>query len=281
MSSPSFNGARVLVLESRRARELSSIVSSYGGVPIAAPSMREVPLDSNTEAVAAARALIAGQFDIVVLLTGVGARAWLDIAGEVCGARDEFVAALSRVRIAVRGSKPLAVLRELHVPAWVTAPEPNTWRELLAAVDAAGGGMLRDARVAVQEYGASNPELIAGLETRGAVVTAVPVYQWTLPEDLEPLRDGIRRLVAGEVDVVLFTTGTQAVHLMQVAEAMQAGDAVRRALAGVLVASIGPTTSEELRRRGIVPRFEPSHPKMGYLVRETAELLAAGADDRA
>jgi uroporphyrinogen-III synthase len=68
---------------------------------------------------------------------------------------------------------------------------------------------------------------------------------------------------------------------MQVAEAMQAGDAVRRALAGVLVASIGPTTSEELRRRGIVPRFEPSHPKMGYLVRETAELLAAGADDRA
>jgi uroporphyrinogen-III synthase len=273
-STPSFKGARVLILESRRAREMASIVTSYGGVPISAPSMREVPLESNTDAANAARTLIDGGFDAVVLLTGVGTRAWLDVADKVCAAREAFIDALRRTKIAVRGPKPLAVLRELQVPAWVTAPEPNTWRELLAAIDAAGADALRGKRVAVQEYGASNRELLDGLSARGAHPTAVPVYQWTLPEDLQPLQSGITSLVNGGIEVALFTTGTQAVHLMQVADSMQLTDRVRGALSRVLVASIGPTTSEELERLGIAKRLEASHPKMGFLVREAAEAQA-------
>ena len=270
----------MLLLESRRAREMASIVTSYAGVPISAPSMREVPLESNTEAALAARTVIDGGFDCVVLLTGVGTRAWLDVADQVCGAREPFITALRRVRVAVRGPKPLAVMRELQVPVWVTAPEPNTWRDLLAALDAAGTSAIRDARVAVQEYGMSNPELLAGLGERGAHVTRVPVYQWTLPEDLEPLRHGISSLTDGAVDVALFTTGTQIVHLMQVAGEMQQEDAARSALQRVTVASIGPTTTEELKRHGIEPTLEASHPKMGFLVREAAELMS-GLDDRA
>lgn len=277
--NPSFNGARVLLLESRRARELASIVTSYGGVPISAPSMREVPLASNTEAAAAAHALIDGAFDVVVLLTGVGTRAWLDVADRVCGAREAFVEALRRVKVAVRGPKPLGVLRELQVSAWVTAPEPNTWRDLVASLDAAGSDVLRGARVAVQEYGMSNADLLQELTARGATITRVPVYQWQLPEDLEPLREGIRRLSAGDVDVALFTTGTQLVHLLQVADSLGHGDAVRNGLRRTIVASIGPTTTEELRRHGLEPRLEAAHPKMGFLVRDTAELFA-GLNDR-
>lgn len=278
-AQPSFKGARVLILESRRARELAAIVTSYGGVPISAPSMREVPIESNTEAAGAVRAVIAGAFDVVVLLTGVGTRAWLDVADRVVGAREAFVEAMTRARVAVRGPKPLAVLRELQVPAWVVAPEPNTWRDLVAALDETGPDALRGMRVAVQEYGATNADLLDALRRRGAQVTRVPVYQWDLPEDLQPLRTGIMRLVNGEVDVALFTTGTQAVHLMQVAESMQLAERVRGALARALVASIGPTTSEELERQGIERRLEASHPKMGFLVREAAELLS-GLDDR-
>ena len=241
--------------------------------------MREVPLASNTEAAAAAQALINGAFDIVVLLTGVGTRAWLDVADQVCGARDPFVEALRRVKVAVRGPKPLAVLRELQVPAWVTAPEPNTWRDLVASLDAAGSDVLRGARVAVQEYGMSNADFLRALTARGGVLTRVPVYQWQLPEDLEPLREGIRRLAAGDIDVALVTTGTQVVHLMQVADLSDCGNLARDGLRRAVVASIGPTTSEELRRHGIEPRLEASHPKMGFLVREAAELVA-GLNDR-
>jgi uroporphyrinogen-III synthase len=125
--------------------------------------------------------------------------------------------------------------------------------------------------VAVQEYGASNPDLMAGLEARGARVTRVPVYQWALPEDLGPLRNAVRAIVDRELDVALFTTATQVVHLLKVADEMALGDRVRAGLARMVVASIGPTTSQELRQQGIQVDLEPSHPKMGFLVREAAE----------
>jgi len=271
-SRPSFAGLRVLVAESRRAREMASLVTSYGGDPLSAPAMREVPLESNTEAIVFAEALERGDVDLVVLLTGVGTRALVAVVEAVRGSRDGFVAALRRTRVVARGPKPVAVLRELDVPIWMTAPEPNTWRELLAALDARRGELsLEGLRVAVQEYGVANPELLAGLESRGAHVTRVPVYQWALPEDLEPLRAAVRAVVAGEVDVALFTTATQFVHLLQVAEEAGARDGVLDGLRRMVVASIGPTTTEELRRHGLAPDLESSHPKMGFLVREAAE----------
>jgi len=272
MAAPTFDGLRVLVLESRRVREMASLVSTYGGQPVQAPSMREVPLESNTEALAFADALVRHEFDLVVLLTGVGTRALVQLVEQVRGTRDAFVAALAATRIVARGPKPVAVLRELKITPWLTAPEPNTWRELLAALDGQRSELpLTGLRVAVQEYGASNPSLLAGLEERGAVVTRVPVYQWALPEDLEPLRAGIRALVSGDIDVVMFTTATQVAHLRRVAVDMGLEGALMEAFGRVFVASIGPTTSEELREQGMTIDFEPSHPKMGFLVREAAE----------
>lgn len=271
VSQPSFDGRSVLVLESRRAREMASIVESYGGRPLVAPSMREVPLESNTEALAFADAVIRQEFDLVVLLTGVGTRALLELVDTVRGQRDAFIAALGRIPIASRGPKPTSVLREIGLTPWVQAPEPNTWRELVASLDQrAEEAPLRARRVAVQEYGAPNPELLKALEERGALVTRVPIYQWALPEDLEPLREACRALAAGTIDVVLLTTATQVQHLLQVAAELGLTDGVRAGLGRATVASIGPTTSEALRRQGIRIDLEPSHPKMGFLVREAA-----------
>ena len=254
---------------------MASLVTTYGGQPITAPSMREVPLETNTEALAFADALGRGEFDVVILLTGVGTRALVAVVEGVRGSREHFIDALRQTRVVARGPKPVAVLRELSVPVWLTAPEPNTWRELLAALDEKQTELsMRGCRVAVQEYGASNPDLLAGLAARGASVTKVPVYQWALPEDLEPLEAACRALSDGSVDVALFTTATQIVHLLKVADTMGLRERVRAGLARVVVASIGPTTSEELGQQGIAPDLEPSHPRMGFLVREAAERAA-------
>ena len=268
---------RVLALESRRAPELAKLIVTYGGEPMVAPSMREVPLESNKEALAFSARLLAGEFDMVIFLTGVGARAILSVVETVNG-RGEYIAALHRVKVVARGPKPVAALREIGVTPVITAPEPNTWHELLRALDDAGKETqelgLQGMRVAVQEYGASNPELLAGLRERGAQVTRVPVYQWALPEDLGPLRVAIKAIAEGTVEVVLFTTAVQAIHLFQVAAEMNLEEPVKNGLKRAIVASIGPTTTEELQRRGIRADLEPSHPKMGYLVKETSEQAA-------
>ncbi len=267
----------MLALESRRGPELAKLISSYGGEPVVAPAMREVPLESNKEALAFAAALLAGEFDMVIFLTGVGARALLSVV-ETAYKREDYIAALQGVNVVARGPKPVAVLRELGVTPAVTVPEPNTWRELLLALDEAGASReelrLRGARVAVQEYGVSNPELLSGLRERGADVTRVPVYQWAMPDDRAPLQAAVKALANEEIDTVLFTTSVQVAHLFQMAAEMKLEDLMRLGLNRTIVASIGPTTSEELQRRGIRADLEPSHPKMGFLVKEAAEQSA-------
>jgi uroporphyrinogen-III synthase len=269
-----FAGLRVLSLESRRGAEMGKLIASYGGEAVIAPSMREIPLESNTEALAFGRTLFAGGFDFIIFLTGVGTRALARVV-ETIYPLEKYLAELRKVAVVARGPKPVAVLREWNIPIAVTAPEPNTWRELLRALDEnAAAFPLKGRRIAVQEYGVPNAELTAGLASRGAQVTSVPVYEWAFPADTGPLRSAVAAIARNEIDVILFTTATQADHLLQIAAEMNEEDALRRALSRMVVASIGPTTSERLREFGIAPDMEPAHPKMGYLVSESAQRSA-------
>jgi uroporphyrinogen-III synthase len=261
-----FDGLRVLSLESRRAAEIATLIRNQGGEPFVAPSMREAPLDRNDAAFDFAERLFRGEFDMMILLTGVGTRA----LNQLLATRypeGQFAGALRKITVAARGPKPVAALREMGVPIAVTAPEPNTWRELLEALNGRP-----ERRIAVQEYGRSNPELLAALRERGAEVTSVRIYQWALPLDTAPLREAVRRLAAGEVDFALFTTAIQVSHMLQIAAEEGVEAEVRSQFEQrVVVASIGPSCSEMLEEHGLPTDIAPSHPKMGFLVKETAD----------
>ena len=263
---------RVVAFESRRAVEMAALIRKQGGEPFVAPSMREVPLAEQPAALDFARALAAGEVDVLVCLTGVGTRALAEaVTPEL--PRDRLTALLGRTTLVARGPKPVAALRELGLTPAVMVPEPNTWRELLAAID--GAGAVAGKRVAVQEYGVSNPELLAGLRDRGAVVMPVAVYRWALPVDLAPLHEAIRRVAAGEVDVALFTSATQVAHVLQVAATMDLREPVVAGLGAAVVGSIGPVCTAALREADIDVDLEPSHPKMGVLVIETLRSVPA------
>jgi uroporphyrinogen-III synthase len=212
----------------------------------------------------------------VILLTGVGTRTMVQAVAERC-APARFAELLGATTLIARGPKPVAALREIGLAPALTVPEPNTWRELLAALDARGGVAGR--RVAVQEYGRANPELIDGLERRGAAVLRVPVYRWAMPEDVEPLRDAARRWAKAEIDVAVFTSARQIDHFMRVADELGARAAIIGAARHMLIASIGPVCSEALRAEGLPVDLEPEHPRMGHLVGAVARrgpaLLAA------
>lgn len=271
MPTVGFAGLRVLSLESRRAREIAQLIVNNGGRPVVAPSTREVPQGPNAEELSFAERLRRDEFAAVIFLTGVGTRHLAQAIESVCP-RDQFVAALSRTKVVARGPKPVAVLREFGIPVALTVPEPNTWHEILKALDENRERVpVRGRQVAVQEYGVPSPELYAGLRERGAEVFPVPVYKWQPPEDTGPLREAISALSRGEIDVAIFTSSVQIHHLFQFTEEMKLTDQVLRGLRRAVVASIGPTTSETLRERGIPVDLEASHPKMGFLVKEAAE----------
>lgn len=259
---------RTVSLESRRSEEMARLLQRHGLQPIEAPSLREVPLSDQRDALAFGEALMTGACDLAVLLTGAGARSLFDVL-VTRWPRADVLRALGAVPLACRGPKPVAVLKELGLKPALTAPEPNTWRDLLgalASIDLAGK------RVWVQEYGRPNEALLDVLRERGAQVHSAAVYAWQLPEDLEPLRRAIAALCDGAADAILFTSARQLDHLIEVAAQMGREPALRSALAErVLVVSIGPMTSEALAEQGLRADLEPAHPKMGHMVKALAE----------
>jgi uroporphyrinogen decarboxylase len=265
-----FEGLEVVAFESRHAPEMAALITRFGGVPRVAPALREAPLEEDAAALAFGTALIAGRLDAVIFMTGVGTRRLFAVL-ETRHTRDQIVRALAGITVVARGPKPAKVLREFQVPITISVPEPNTWHEVLEELDENPRGFtLTGSRVAVQEYGVANESFLEGLKERGVEVLRVPVYQWTLPRDLDPLRDAIQALVEGRAQVALFTNAAQVEHLLRVAAQDGAKDRLLEALEKVVVASVGPTCSATLVGHGIAIDVEPVHPKMGPLVQETA-----------
>jgi uroporphyrinogen-III synthase len=255
---------------------MRSLIERQGALATVVPSMREVPLESNSLVFEFAASLLAGKIDVVAFLTGVGARALLEAATTRFD-REEFLAALRRVTVAVRGPKPSVVLREWQVPITIRAEEPNTWRELLAALAAAG--VVRSKRIAVQEYGRPSIEFVQALTAGGAVVEQIPVYGWALPEDVEPLRGAVSATIGGKFDVLLFTSAHQLECVLEVANGVGQADAWLAAARRCVVGSIGPTASETIREHSLPVDVEAAPTRMGQLVLQTLaaapELLAA------
>ena len=261
-----FSGLRVLSLESRRADQMEQLILRCGGSPFVAPSVQEIPLSRNEEVFIWAERLFAGEFDMLVLMTGVGL-AYLRDAVVGRYSQERLAEALRAITLVSRGPKPLVVLHEIGVKCKIVIPEPNTWKEIVPII-----AERPERRVAIQEYGRPNPDFVSALEQLGAAVTTLAIYRWTLPDNLEPLREAVRRVASRECDVVIFTTSIQLVHLLEVAGQMGRAREVRQALReDLVIASVGPIMNAALAEAGIEPDIVPTHPKMGNLVRAAAD----------
>jgi len=266
-NSNKFNGLKVTSFESRRAKEIEKLIVYHGGVPRVAPSMREVPLSESNEAFKFAKDLIAGRFDMVILMTGVGTRTLVKAVSTKFSEK-QFLNALKKTNILARGPKPVAALREFKLKPNITVPEPNTWRDILTTLESEAD--IKGKNIAVQEYGISNDNFIACLKNKGAEVTSVPIYKWELPEDIEPLKEAIKSIADSDEDIALFTSSQQIYHLFDVARKIGSIKKLKQGLKTTVIGSIGPTTSQTLYRFGINPDYEPDSPKMGNLIREVA-----------
>lgn len=258
------------LLENRVGEQLADLVARAGARPLRAPALAELP-DLDPQQI---RALVRGWREppvrVAVFQTGVGAKA-LFAAADGLGLGDELNDLLAATTVVVRGPKPTGALRARGVRVDVSAAEPYTTREVLEAMaplDLAG------ARVVVQRYGETNRELDAALEARGAQVTEIPTYRWSLPEDTAPLVRLLDALDEGAVDAVVFTSASQVQNLFDFAARLGRNGALAARLNRTRVASIGPVCTRALRERGVEVALEASPPKLGPLLSALEQALA-------
>ena len=252
-------GKRIAILESRLGKELAGLVAKRGGIPVHAPALAELP-DLDPKAIAAlVDSLKKNPARLFVFQTGVGTRA-LFAATDSLGLSDDFFALLEQAIVCVRGPKPTGALRARKVRIDRSAADPFTTKEIL---DSLKDLPLQGARVIVQRFGSLNVELDRALEARGAGVSEIPTYRWSLPADRQPLERLVAELLGGTIDAVAVTNAEQVRNLFAVGkETPSLKDALNR----TVVASIGPVASAALRAAGVKIGVEASPPKLGPLL---------------
>jgi uroporphyrinogen-III synthase len=258
---PSLSGRTVALLESRMSTEIAGLVRRLGGEPVSAPAVQEKPrLD---EAAAYLDRLVAGEYRVLVLLTGAGATTILREA-EARGQLRPVLQALNSMVVACRGPKPLAVLKRFDIRASVTSLKPHTSQELLAAlesVDLAGVPTL------LVHYGERSATIATALRNRGAELDEACPYEWALPDDPQPIASVIADALTLRLDAILFTSQIQCRHLFQVAREMRLEPELCAALnRDVVVGAVGPVCAAALREFGVRADVIPASPNMASLI---------------
>ena len=252
----------VAILESRMRDRIAGLVCKYGGTPFSAPALAEIPDVDPAHIKELIRDWNSAPPDIFIFQTGVGTRA-LFAATDSLGLTDVLLRLLDAAQVVVRGPKPATILHSRKVRIDRAARDPFTTHEVLAEMQ---DTPLRGKRVVVQRYGETNRELRAALESQGAEVIEIVTYRWTLPEDTAPLLRLIDALGRDEIDLVAFTSASQASNLFAVAKDDGKEASLKQSLDRTLVASIGPVYSAALRKLAVRVDIEAQPPKLGPFI---------------
>jgi uroporphyrinogen-III synthase len=252
----------VAILETRVGAHLAALIERRGHIAMQAPALEEVP-DVDSRDVELLLAEWREQpFKAAIFQTGVGTRA-LFAAADALGATQDLLQLLAGAAVVVRGPKPTGELHARKVRIDFRAAAPFTTDTVLSALAEIP---MRDSKVMVQRYGATNKELHDALTARGARVREIATYRWSLPSDVQPLLELLDALDRGGVDAAVFTSAVQMHNLYAVAAGEQRAAGLISALRRTIVASIGPVCSRALRQYGVEPSFEASPPKLGPLL---------------
>jgi uroporphyrinogen-III synthase len=259
-------GFTVAVTAERRRDEMAVLLQRRGARVVTAPAITIVPLLDDDALHAATAACVGLAPDIVIATTGIGFRGWLE-AAEGWGLGEALRDGLRRARIVARGAKPCGAIRAAGLSEDWAAPTESCEEILHRLLEHGIAGR----RIAVQLHGGAQEDFIAALRAAGAAVVEVPVYRWTLPPDVAPVKRLVDLLVAGQVDAVTFTSAPAVQALLSIA-GPAAPTVLCRFRTGTLAACVGPVTAAPLRAEN-VEVVMPERARLGSLVKTVTDEL--------
>ena len=259
-------GFTVAVTAERRRDEMVALLERRGARVVTASAITIVPLADDEALHAATAACIGLAPDLVIATTGFGFRGWLE-AAEGWGLGDGLRSALSAAHIIARGPKPCGAIRAAGLSEqWAAQTEAT--EEILARLLAQG---VAGRRITIQEHGEPQTEFVAALRAAGAAVVEVPVYRWSLPADVTPVRRMVDQVVNGQIDAVTFTSAPAVRAFLEIAGRDR--DCVLEKLRdGTMAACVGPVTAGPLTEHD-VPVVSPQRFRLGALIKTLTDEL--------
>ena len=247
MNAKPLTGRTIAVPESRELDLFVQMLESRGAFTVRCPlvAIRDAP--DPEPIIAWLRQLAADQFNDLILLTGEGLRRLLRVADQA-GLKEAVIAALAKTRKITRGPKPARALRDIGLRPDLAAEEPTS-AGVIATLDKLD---LRGRTLGVQLYGSEpNLKLMDFIRRAGAEAFPVAPYIYASQADDHKVISLIKRLAAGEIDVIAFTSAQQVTRLYHIAKVNQLEDALNKSWSRTKVAAVGPIVAETLKTLGV------------------------------
>lgn len=256
-------GKKIGVAAERRAGAIQTLIEKQGGIPSIYSIQGKQHLD-NATSIRNVAAFLEGDFEWAILTTGVGVNALADSITEN-EVRSAFIEKLSKVKLAVRGSKTLNWLKQNDLQPTVVS-EDGTMENLLGSLAAAYSDS-GSPHVFLQAYNEDDAKLKGALEEIGySVYLSQPYfYEEPKPEAITDLKYGI---IEKMLDAVVFTSKTQVRNLFE--DQADKEKLVTSFNGGVLATAVGKVTANELENQGITTVIQPETQKMGAMIIEIA-----------
>ena len=260
----------VAITEHRYTKEFAALFERLGAKVYPCPVLEEREVENRSELQSFVRSVCSGNQDVMIFLTGVGAK-FLIAEAESMGMKDQFLSGMDKGTVVVRGPKPVAALRQFGVRIDVIPQTPTTE----GVIEALRSKDLKDRRIGIQLYGTPNPTLVSALESKGATVTPVHIYDYGTIADPSVVNALVTKLLSGEIQVIAFTSAPQVRVLFELAAKLGISESLERALkTKVVIASIGEVTNRALAEKGLVPRIVPTQSKMGSMAQAVADFFS-------
>jgi uroporphyrinogen-III synthase len=268
---PPLAGFTIGVTADRRADEQIKLLASRGAECVHGPVIKTHPIDSEDALGAATETLIAGPPDLIVLTTGLGVRSWLG-AADALHLGDALTEVLAATELWARGPKATGALATAGFDIAWNAPNARYDDVIDALVERGAAGT----RIGVQLDGAGAADLCARIRALGADVVEVPVYRWSLPDDIAPAERLVKAIVDGRIDAVTFTARPAVDNLFEIADLIGLGEPlIEAARSTVAMFCVGPVCATGLTDLGLDTAIVPERHRLGALVQLVAAHFAA------
>ena len=244
----SFQGVTVGLFETRRQREFSTMFAARGAQVVACPLIFPESQGVEEPVRTFIEEALAGRFAVAIFYTGIGILAILDAAQQL-SKYDALKGALARLTLIARGPKSKGALKRHNLTPNFLA-EPPTTAGLVKLVERLD---VRSKRVAVALAGDQpSTSLAEAVQRGGGEIYQFAPYHYHLPDDLSGIDAFVRRVLAGEISLMVFTTPPQVTILMDAAERLGLAQKLLETMnSSVTLAAVGTVTAERLARCGV------------------------------
>ncbi len=237
----------------KQAKKMATLIKNHGGRPLIVPTIEIKPNKNLNEIVQ--KIMERGEkYDFIIFTSANGASLFIDTLIQLTG--ENYSNFFRDSKIIAIGPKTAKEIEDRGISV-VIVPKNFTSEGVIVTLKKF---VSFKARALLPRASNVPPTLKKGLENLGIIAEEIPVYTITKPKNETKIKNLIRAVIKGKIDIITFTSSLTAINLLETAKKENLLKQFKHAInkeKTLTVVAIGPITQKTLEDNGIEVHLTP------------------------